>query len=104
MTLTAGDLKKAAVAKQVDAAGSQGNASIKLTGKDGEGNRLDTTNDGMSPKVSLAEVPEGIDASARMFTGHFDQLTKSGVLRLPKPVDKVKRQIEAAWDAWKKAK
>lgn len=98
-----GNLNKGAVTKELEAAGAQGGAEIAVSGTDHNDNRLDTTNDGLSPKVRLDDVPDDVRATARLFTSHFDRLTTAGVLKIPRTAAAVRAKVKAAVDAWKKA-
>lgn len=79
-------LEKAEVVKQLKPA-SQGNAHIKLTGKDKNGDELVGNNENFNVRVPLGEIGRSLHATATRLYDIFKDLLKKGVVEVGQPLD-----------------
>lgn len=79
----------------------QGNHSLRVTGVDPSGERLEGNNDNFKVKIPIASLPEDLSNASKELVRHFDDLKKNKIVTVPDASAEAIEKARSALNAMK---
>lgn len=91
-------LSKVAVTRQLESALSQGNSTVKLKGRDKQGNNLEGNNENFKIKSQLTKIPQTISGIANRGYETFQSLVDQRIISVGENRDNISDKIKQLWN------
>jgi hypothetical protein len=76
-------LDAAETEEQLTVLAKQGNHSLRVTGVDSSGERLEGNNDNFKVKIPIASLPDDLPSASKELVRHFGELKKNKIVTVP---------------------